>query len=80
MHIHEWSEEETRDTLDPHSNVSSQTKVLLLKSSLQDVKADAEFILSNRHLAATGTSWRTPQSKYGEISFFTLVIGSGLKT
>ncbi|KAL0420669.1 UNVERIFIED_CONTAM: hypothetical protein Slati_3089800 [Sesamum latifolium] len=66
MHIHEWSEEVTRDTLDPRSNVSSQTKVLLLKSSLHDVKADTKFILPNRHLAAIGTSWRTPQSRYGE--------------
>ncbi|KAL0391464.1 UNVERIFIED_CONTAM: hypothetical protein Slati_4531500 [Sesamum latifolium] len=32
--------------------------------------ADAEFILPNRHIAAIGTSWRTPQSKYGEVSFY----------
>ncbi|KAL0292480.1 UNVERIFIED_CONTAM: hypothetical protein Sradi_6986900 [Sesamum radiatum] len=70
MHIHEWSEEVTRDTLNPCSNVSSQTKVLLLKSSLHDVKADARFILPNRHHAAIGTSWRTPQSRYGEVSFY----------
>ncbi|KAL0361287.1 UNVERIFIED_CONTAM: Membrane-associated progesterone-binding protein 4, partial [Sesamum radiatum] len=79
MHIHEWSEEVTRDTLDPRSNVSSQTKVLLLKSSLHGVKTDAEFILPNRQLAAIGTSWRTPQSRYGEVSFYP-AIGSGQKT
>ncbi|KAL0392817.1 UNVERIFIED_CONTAM: hypothetical protein Sradi_2504500 [Sesamum radiatum] len=60
----------TRDTLDPLSNAFSQTKVVLLKSSLHDVKADAEFTPSNCHLTATGTSWRTPQSKYGEVSFY----------
>ncbi|KAL0308763.1 UNVERIFIED_CONTAM: hypothetical protein Sradi_5818600 [Sesamum radiatum] len=63
MHIHEWSKEATRDILDPRSNISSQTKVVLLKSSLHEVKVDAEFTLPNRHLAAIGTSWRTPQSK-----------------
>ncbi|KAL0439072.1 UNVERIFIED_CONTAM: hypothetical protein Slati_2390200 [Sesamum latifolium] len=75
MHIHEWSEEVTRDTLDPRSNVSSQIKVLLLKSSLHDVKADVKFILPNRHLAANGTSWRTPQSKYGKISVYPGYLG-----
>ncbi|KAL0291563.1 UNVERIFIED_CONTAM: hypothetical protein Sradi_7022400 [Sesamum radiatum] len=69
-HIQEWSEEVTRDTLDPRSNVSSQTKVLLLRSSLHDVKADTEFILPNHHLAAIGTTWRAPQSRYGEVSFY----------
>ncbi|KAL0406169.1 UNVERIFIED_CONTAM: hypothetical protein Slati_3930800 [Sesamum latifolium] len=64
------TQEVTRDTLDPRSNVSSQTKVLLLKSSLHDVKADAEFILPNRHLAAIEASWRTPQSRYGKVSFY----------
>ncbi|KAL0461138.1 UNVERIFIED_CONTAM: hypothetical protein Slati_0001400 [Sesamum latifolium] len=64
------TQEVTRDILDRRTNVSSQTKVLLLKSFLHDVKADAEFILPNRHLTAIGTSWRTPQSKYGKVLFY----------
>ncbi|KAL0358198.1 UNVERIFIED_CONTAM: Secreted RxLR effector protein [Sesamum calycinum] len=67
MHIHEWSEKATRDTLDTPSNISSQIKVLLLKSSLHDVKANAEFTLPNCHLTAIRTSWRTLQFKYNKI-------------
>ncbi|KAL0433533.1 UNVERIFIED_CONTAM: hypothetical protein Slati_2687600 [Sesamum latifolium] len=64
----------TRYMLDPRSNVSSQIKVLLLKSSLHDVKVDTECILPNHHLAAIGTSWRTHQSKYDECPLRTLYI------
>ncbi|KAK4385732.1 hypothetical protein Sango_2697200 [Sesamum angolense] len=36
----------------------------------EPTNADAEFTLPNRYLAATGPSWRTPQSKYDEVSFY----------
>ncbi|KAL7116689.1 hypothetical protein ACP275_03G020400 [Erythranthe tilingii] len=70
MHLSNWSEEATWETIDSRSDSSSRSRVLLLRSSLHDEKTKpVDFILPHRPFSFKGGSWKIPPSNFGEVSF-----------
>ncbi|KAG8369159.1 hypothetical protein BUALT_Bualt15G0122300 [Buddleja alternifolia] len=56
-HISVWSEEAAKGCMDLRSGASSNSKVILLRSSLHDTKlVDTEFLLPHQHLHSRNTS------------------------
>ncbi|PIN26510.1 hypothetical protein CDL12_00733 [Handroanthus impetiginosus] len=70
MHISNWSEEAIRESAKSLGDASSRTRVVLLKSSLHNIDETYNaFNLPNQRFFASGGSWKTPTSQFGEISF-----------
>ncbi|KAG8367693.1 hypothetical protein BUALT_Bualt16G0099600 [Buddleja alternifolia] len=60
-HISVWSEEAAKGCVDLRSGASSNSKVILLRSSLHDTKSmDTEFLLPHQHLHSRPVRYKEP--------------------
>ncbi|KAG8364564.1 hypothetical protein BUALT_Bualt18G0010500 [Buddleja alternifolia] len=71
-HISVWSEEAAKGCVDLRSGTSSNSRVILLRSSLHDTKlVDTEFLLPQQHLHSSGGLIKIPSSTFGEVCYHT---------